>query len=146
MFILIFVNLKQFNVTYSYGFIYVLILTFKILRKLWKRKHIWWTIYPLNKCCNLNFGFATKARACEGAGQEWSHGVTFHALESVGKCEGMNFHIPMFIWELECWWIPKSSRINFKGQNPLDWKIPYIVEKLLEHEFLKWACMTHLGI
>jgi hypothetical protein len=30
-----------------------------------------------------------KARACKGAGQEWSLGVTFHAPKSVGGCEGM---------------------------------------------------------
>jgi len=34
----------------------------------------------------------TKARACKGAGQEGSLGVTSHALGSVGECEGMNTH------------------------------------------------------
>jgi hypothetical protein len=38
MFILIFINPKQINVTYSYGCIWVLILTSKILRRLWKKK------------------------------------------------------------------------------------------------------------
>jgi hypothetical protein len=41
-----------------------------------------------------SLGLATKARACSGAGQEWSPGVTFHALRSVGECEGMNPHTP----------------------------------------------------
>jgi hypothetical protein len=36
----------------------------------------------------------TKAMVCKGAGQEWSSGVTFHAPESVGECEGMNPHTP----------------------------------------------------
>jgi hypothetical protein len=36
----------------------------------------------------------TKARACEGVGQKWNPGVTFHAPMSVGECEGMNPHIP----------------------------------------------------
>jgi len=35
----------------------------------------------------------TKARACKGAGQKRSPGVTFHAPGSVRKCEGMNPHI-----------------------------------------------------
>jgi hypothetical protein len=39
---------------------------------------------------NPSLGFATKARACKGAGQEGSMGVTFHGLGNVGKCEGMN--------------------------------------------------------
>jgi len=44
--------------------------------------------------CNPSLGLTTKARACEGVGQEWSLGVTFHALGSVGECEGMNPHTP----------------------------------------------------
>jgi hypothetical protein len=43
-----------------------------------------------HKCRNPSFGLATKAKACEGASQEWSLGVTFHAHGSVGECEGMN--------------------------------------------------------
>jgi hypothetical protein len=45
-------------------------------------------------CCNLSLGLATKARACKGAGQKGSPGVTFHALETIGECEGMNPHTP----------------------------------------------------
>ncbi len=39
-------------------------------------------------CHNLSLGLTTKARVCKGAGQEWSPGVTFHALGSAGECEG----------------------------------------------------------
>jgi hypothetical protein len=39
-------------------------------------------------------GVVTKARACKGAGREWSSGVTFHAPGSVRRCEGMNPHTP----------------------------------------------------
>ncbi len=42
----------------------------------------------------LALGLATKARACKGAGQELSPGVTFHALEDAKECEGMNPHTP----------------------------------------------------
>jgi hypothetical protein len=48
-------------------------------------------------CCNLSLGLVTKARACKGAGQEWSPGVTFHAFGSIGKCEGMNPHTPKWV-------------------------------------------------
>jgi hypothetical protein len=41
-----------------------------------------------------SLGLATKARACKGASQEWSPGVTFHAPRNVGVCEGMNSHTP----------------------------------------------------
>jgi len=43
---------------------------------------------------NPSFRLATKARAYKGVGQEWSMGITFHALMSVGECEGMNPHTP----------------------------------------------------
>jgi len=49
---------------------------------------------PYHECHNPNLGFTTKARACEGANQEGSLGVTSHVLGSVGKCEGMNPHTP----------------------------------------------------
>jgi hypothetical protein len=45
-------------------------------------------------CHNPSLGLATKAKACEGADQEWNPGVTFHASGSVGKCGGMNPHTP----------------------------------------------------
>jgi hypothetical protein len=45
-------------------------------------------------CHNPNLGLATKLKACKGARQEWSLGVSFHAPRSVGECEGMNLHIP----------------------------------------------------
>jgi len=45
-------------------------------------------------CRNPSLRLATKTRTCKGAGQKWSPGVAFHALRSVGECEGMNFHIP----------------------------------------------------
>ncbi len=45
-------------------------------------------------CRNLSLGFATKAKACKGAGQEGSQRITSHAPRNVRKCEGMNPHIP----------------------------------------------------
>jgi hypothetical protein len=53
---------------------------------------------------NLSFGLATKAKTCDGAGQEGSLGVTFHAPgsarntlhapKSARECERMNPHTP----------------------------------------------------
>jgi hypothetical protein len=45
-------------------------------------------------CCNPSFGLVIKARVCKGAGQKWSLRITFHAIESVEECEGINPHIP----------------------------------------------------
>ncbi len=67
----------------------------QVLIKLYKiriKEHF--TIWKHKKCCNLNFGLATKAKVCKGACQEGSLGVTFHAPGNVRKCEGMNPHTP----------------------------------------------------
>ncbi len=48
--------------------------------------------------------------------------------------------------ELESIRTPESSRRNCRGQNPLEWKVLYIIEKLLKRRCLKWACITHLDI
>jgi hypothetical protein len=36
------------------------------------------------------------------------------------------------LWELEFWWTPKSLECDFKGQSSLDWRVSYIIRKLLE--------------
>jgi hypothetical protein len=48
------------------------------------------------------------------------------------------------VWELEFRWTPKSSENDCRGQNPLDWKVPCIIAKILELRYLKWVHMTHL--
>jgi hypothetical protein len=32
----------------------------------------------------------------------------------------------------ELWWTPEFSKGDFRGQNSLDWRGPYIIEKILE--------------
>jgi hypothetical protein len=49
-------------------------------------------------------------------------------------------------WELESQWTLEFSKGECRGQNPLDWKVFYIIEKLLKCRCLKWARMTHLDI
>jgi hypothetical protein len=82
-----------------------------IWRRIWKMNLRWcwicnskmWSMVNAfcldfyNKCFlwrNLSLGLATKARACKGAGQEGSSGVTSHASGSVRECEGINPHTP----------------------------------------------------
>jgi len=45
-------------------------------------------------CRNLSFGLATKAKGLQGCEPRERLGVTSHTPESVGKCEGVNLHIP----------------------------------------------------
>ncbi len=108
------------------------------------------TSVTLNTCHNYSLGFATKARACKGAGQEWSLGVTFHVPGRLRVWESENWTSTLLsefpLWELESRWTSKFSGSDCKGQNPWDWGIPYIIEKLLELTCLKWVRMTHLDI
>jgi hypothetical protein len=92
-----------------------------------------------DKCRNPSLGLVTKAKACEGAGQVWRPKVWESAREWTPTLPS---ELPL--WELESWWTPKSSKSNFKGQNPLDWKFSHIIGKLLELRCLKWTRMTHL--
>jgi hypothetical protein len=50
------------------------------------------------------------------------------------------------LWELESRWSFKFSKSDCKGQNPLDQRVFYIIEKLLELRCLKWVRMIHLNI
>jgi hypothetical protein len=34
-------------------------------------------------------------------------------------------------WELKSQWTPEPLESDYKGQNSLDWKVSYIIEKLL---------------
>jgi hypothetical protein len=58
------------------------------------------------ECChNPSLGLTTKAKACKGAGQEGSSGITSHVLENAKECEGMNLHTPK---ELPGSWSPSG--------------------------------------
>jgi hypothetical protein len=46
------------------------------------------------------------------------------------------------LWELESLWSSEPSRSDCKGQNSLNWKVIYIIGKLLKRTCLKWARMT----
>jgi hypothetical protein len=50
------------------------------------------------------------------------------------------------LWEFESRWIPESSESDWRGRNPLDWRVFYIIGKLLKLRCLKWACMTYLDL
>jgi hypothetical protein len=51
------------------------------------------------------------------------------------------FPSELSLWELESWWTFEFSESGSRGKNPLDWGVPYFVEKLLEHRCLKWVRM-----
>jgi hypothetical protein len=92
-------------------------------------------------CYNLSLGLTTKARACKVAGQEeareWRKVWGNEPSHSQGS-----FHFG----SSESQWTPKSLDGDCKGQNPMDWRVLYIIENLLKHKCLKWARMTHSDI
>jgi hypothetical protein len=56
---------------------------------------------------------------------------------------------PMFLsefpfWELESQWTPEFLVGNCRGQNSLDWRVPYIIENLLDCRCLKWVLKTQV--
>jgi hypothetical protein len=110
--------------------------------------HQWWI---LNHGINLDVTtLALASRPRQGYAKvrtKWegreSHFMLLGVWESVREWS-LTLPSEFSLWELESWWILKSLEWDCKGQNPLDFKIPYIIEKLLELKCLKWAHMTHL--
>jgi hypothetical protein len=106
-----------------------------------------WT--SINQICrNPNFGLTIEARGCKVAGQEKDPGVTSH-VPGVQRVWGnepshsqMNSHVGS--WSPK--WTFESSKCNSRGQNPLAWKVIYIIEKLLKRRCLKWVRIAHFDI
>ncbi len=94
---------------------------------------------------NPSLGLTTKARACKVASQE-------KKLGNERNCEGMNPHTPKGASTLgvgvsmDSWRTPECSESNCKGQKSMDWRVFYIIEKILKLRCIKWARMTHLDI
>jgi hypothetical protein len=92
-------------------------------------------------CHNRSFGLMTKARACKVVGQEEAR-----EWRKVWRNEPSHSQESFHFGNLESQWIPESSEGNCRGQNPMDWGIIYIIEKILKLRCLKWAHMTHWDI
>jgi len=72
-----------------------------------------------------------------------SHFMLPRVQESVKEWT-LTFPSELPLWELKSRWTPEFSRSNFRGQNPFNWKLLYIIENILKHRCLKWVRMTHL--
>jgi len=49
------------------------------------------------------------------------------------------------LWELESLWTFEFLKNNLRGQNLLDWRVFYTIERLLRNRCLKWVRMIHLS-
>jgi hypothetical protein len=85
-----------------------------------------------HSCCNPCLRLVTKARL--------SPRVAFHAPRSAKSVRERTLTLPSELpcWELESQWTSESSKNDWRGQNSLDWSVPYIIGKLLEPRCLKW--------
>jgi len=50
------------------------------------------------------------------------------------------------LWEMESRWTPKTSESKCRGQTSMSYGVLYIIGKLLELRYLKWARIVHLDI
>jgi hypothetical protein len=60
--------------------------------------------------------------------------------------EPSHFQRELLVWGLESRWILEYLKNDCRGQNSIDWGVPYIIGNLLEPRCLKWDHMTHLDI
>jgi hypothetical protein len=111
--------------------------------------HIWAKQWKTKLSChNPNLALVTKARAWKGVGQKCNLKITFTLLK-VWKTLREWTHTPpsgLPLWEFESLLSPKSSKSDLKGQNSLNWGLPYTIEKFLRLKCLKWVCMIHLKV
>ncbi len=114
----------------------------KRLRLTYKIKWVKCNVASLALGLRPKQGLAKVRAKCEG--QE-SHFMLPGMWESVKEwTPTLLSELPL--WELDSQWTSKFSKSNCRGQNPLDWKVPYIIGKFLECRCLKWVRMTHLNI
>jgi hypothetical protein len=106
-----------------------------------------WMCFILN-VATLTLGSQPWQGGCKVAGQKGNQEVTFHALGSAKKCEGVNLHTPKWIpcWELKSQWTLEFLEHDCKGENSSTWRFLHIIGKLLKLKCLKWARITHLDI
>ncbi len=100
-------------------------------------------------CHNPSLGFVTKAKGETRGRNKWGTRETHLILSGVQEnvrewTFTLSRQLPL--GELEYRRTLESSGNNYRGQNPLVWKVFYIIRNLLKPRCLKWARITHLDI
>jgi hypothetical protein len=107
--------------------------------------HSWWQICSFCLCVTtLTLGSWSRQGLAKVRGKNEARESHFMLLGVWESLREWTSTLPneLSLWELESQWTPKISENNFRGQNPLDWKVPYIIEMFLEWRCLKWTHMT----
>jgi hypothetical protein len=79
-------------------------------------------------------------------GKPGSHISCFQECKKVWGNEPSHSQGNFHFGSLEFWWTSKFLKIDYRGQNSMDWRVIYIIGKLMKCKYLKWARMTHLVI
>jgi hypothetical protein len=116
--------------------------------------HVFWILTRLecvskfhscHKCHNPSLGFATKASACKGAGQEGNPRVTSHVPWSVGECERMNLHTPKWALILGVG-VPMDSRWTPNGFLNVQRAIAKVKTHWIEEFFISLESSWNLNV
>jgi hypothetical protein len=94
-----------------------------------------------------SFGLVTKVRVWKGSGQKCNRIITPTFSRVWKSVREWPHTLPsgLPLWELEYLWTPKFSENDLKGQNSLDWRLPYNIRNILRLICLKWVLMIHLS-
>jgi hypothetical protein len=86
----------------------------------------------------------------QGHGKVWAKSVIRQSHTHFWECKRVWRSEPthsqeVTLWELDSQRTPKSLESGLRGQNSLDWIIPYTIGKLLRHRCLKCVHIIHLN-
>jgi hypothetical protein len=103
--------------------------------------------YNVQMCRNPSLGLTTEVKGLQECGLRGKPG---NHIPYYRKCKRVREWTLTLLRELPFWelafrWTSKSSKSNCKGQNSLDWGVPYIIEKILERRCLNgllWPIWT----
>jgi hypothetical protein len=101
----------------------------------------------LSSVATLALGSQPRQGGCKVAGQKRGR-ESHHMVSGVQKVQKVWGKEPSHSQvNSHCGsWSPKSSKHNFRGQNPYVWRVLYIIGKPLKHRFKKWAHIACLDI
>jgi hypothetical protein len=95
--------------------------------------------------CLAHGGDSVMFCQCRTKGKPERHILSSREYKRVWENEPSHSQV-LPLWDFEFQWTPEFLGNDYRGQNPLDWRVLYIIRKLLKCKCLKCVCMTHLGL
>jgi len=75
-----------------------------------------------------------------------SHTTCFQECKEVWRNELSHSQGSLHFGSLSPGGLLNIQKMIARGQNSMDWRVPYIIKKFMEFRCLKWVRMTHLDI